>query len=65
MGTMTDFFAMGGYAAYVWPAYAVTLLVLVAMMVASVRSLRQRRKVLAVLDAARSPRPTRQAPPGP
>ena len=26
---MTDFFAMGGYAAYVWSAYGITLLVLV------------------------------------
>lgn len=25
---MSDFFAMGGYAAYVWPAYAVSALVL-------------------------------------
>jgi heme exporter protein D len=27
---MSDFFAMGGYAAYVWPSYAVFLLVLLA-----------------------------------
>jgi heme exporter protein D len=25
---MSEFFAMGGYAAYVWPAYAATALVL-------------------------------------
>jgi len=26
---VTEFFSMGGYAAYVWPAYGITLLVLV------------------------------------
>ena len=27
---MSEFFDMGGYAAYVWPAYAVTLIVVLA-----------------------------------
>jgi heme exporter protein D len=27
---MTEFLQMGGYAAYVWPAYGITLLVFVA-----------------------------------
>jgi heme exporter protein D len=27
--SLQEFFAMGGYAAFVWPSYAVTLLVLV------------------------------------
>ena len=27
---MSEFFAMGGYAAFVWPAYGITALVLVA-----------------------------------
>ena len=31
---MSDFFAMGGYAAYVWPCYAVFALVVVAHVVA-------------------------------
>ena len=39
---MSEFFAMGGYAAFVWPAYAVVVVVLVAVYVASARSLRAR-----------------------
>ncbi|MEO8746234.1 MAG: heme exporter protein CcmD [Rhodanobacter sp.] len=38
-----DFFAMGGYAAYVWPAYAVFLAVLLADALAP--ALRRRRIV--------------------
>ncbi len=30
LATLADFFAMGGYAFYVWSAYAVTLLVMLA-----------------------------------
>ncbi len=56
MGAMAEYFAMGGYAVYVWPAYAVTVLVLIGMMVASVRSLRRHRKLLAALEAVRPPR---------
>ncbi len=48
---MTNFLAMGGYAAYVWPAYAVTVLALVGMMVASLQSLRHRQRLLAALEA--------------
>ena len=39
-----DFLSMGGYASYVWPAYGIAALVLIAMTVASVcRRLRIRR----------------------
>jgi heme exporter protein D len=44
---MTEFFAMGGYAFYVWGAYGVTALVLVV----EVLALRGRRK--AALEEAR------------
>jgi heme exporter protein D len=36
---MIKFFQMGGYAVYLWPCYALTLLVLVANIVAARRSL--------------------------
>jgi heme exporter protein D len=39
---LTDFFAMGGYAAYVWPAYGIAALVLIALLVASWRGARRR-----------------------
>ena len=37
---MTEFLAMGGYAAYVWTAYGITLLVLVLNVAAARRRLR-------------------------
>jgi heme exporter protein D len=39
---LTDFLAMGGYAAYVWPAYGFAAVVLVALLVQSWRSARRR-----------------------
>jgi heme exporter protein D len=40
---MRAFFAMGGYAAYVWPAYAVTFIVIVLNIVWARRSLARSR----------------------
>ena len=37
---MNEFFAMGGYAAYVWSAFGLTLLMLVANIVAARRQFR-------------------------
>jgi heme exporter protein D len=45
---MTEFFAMGGYAHYVWPAYAVFFVVLALDAIAPRM---QRRRVLAELRA--------------
>ena len=39
---MTDFLAMGGYAAYVWSAYGFAAIVLIALLVQSWRSTRRR-----------------------
>ena len=41
---MSAFFDMGGYAAYVWPAYAVTLAVIVLNIVWARRLLQRSRK---------------------
>ncbi|MEI6558413.1 MAG: heme exporter protein CcmD [Rhodospirillaceae bacterium] len=57
---MSEYFAMGGYAAYVWPAYAVTLVMLVATLVASLASLRRREAMVKALEAARPPRAARR-----
>ena len=53
---MTHFLAMGGYAAYVWPAYGVAAAVLIGLLVASLRSLRARE---AEIEAAEAGRPRR------
>jgi len=41
-----EFFAMGGYWLYVWPAYAATFIVMVWLMISTVW---QRRKIIASL----------------
>jgi len=43
---MIDFFAMGGYAAYVWPSFAITAIVMFANLYFA---LRRRKKVIAEL----------------
>lgn len=48
---MSAFWAMSGYAAYVWPAFAATTLVLVGLATTSVRSLRAREADLIRLRA--------------
>ncbi len=51
---MNEFFAMGGYAEYVWPSYALALIVLVANILAPMM---QRKKT--VTDIARKIRRAR------
>lgn len=48
---LSAFWAMGGYATYVWPAFAATAAVLVGLAIASVRSLRAREADLIRLRA--------------
>ena len=43
---MADFFAMGGYAGFVWSAYGITALVLVGFGLATVLSARRARAAL-------------------
>lgn len=46
---MTEFFAMGGYAAYVWSAYGLATIVLLGLLVTSLRRLRRAEAELAAL----------------
>ncbi len=57
---MADYFAMGGYAAYVWPAYAVTVVMLVGTLVATLAGLRRREEMVKALEAARPSRAARR-----
>ena len=50
---MSEYLAMGGYAAYVWPAYAIAAAVLIGLWIASVRSLRAREAEVEAAEAAR------------
>ncbi|UUX51448.1 heme exporter protein CcmD [Nisaea acidiphila] len=45
-----DFLEMGGYATYVWSSYAVVLVVLVGMLIASVSAMRARERELNALE---------------
>ena len=47
---MANFFAMGGYAVFVWPAYAVTFAVLVGAIVLSVQARAKARKSIRQLE---------------
>jgi heme exporter protein D len=51
MDGIAKFLAMGGYAAYVWPALGLTALVLAALLIASLKSVRRREAELARLEA--------------
>ena len=54
--SMGTFFEMGGYAAYVWPAYGLATLVVVGLLVLSVRRLRSAERMLPLLEQARRER---------
>ena len=48
------FWEMGGYAAYVWPAFGAAAIVLIALLVISVRTLRSRERALRALESERA-----------
>lgn len=49
-----SFWQMGGYAAYVWPAFGAAALILIALLVISVRTLRARERTLRRLESTRA-----------
>jgi heme exporter protein D len=57
--SLGQFLAMGGYAAFVWPAYAVTFIVLIGNVIAASRSHRR-----AMQEARRRSRTAQSAPGG-
>ena len=59
---MSEYFAMGGHAAFVWSAYAVAAVVMVAMLLASLRSLRRQQQAVRLLEEARGSRRRDEAP---
>ena len=56
MDRIETYFAMGGYAAYVWPALAVAAVVMIGQVVLTLRTLRRREAALAELEALRQRR---------
>ena len=53
MDVIGEFLAMGGYAAFVWPAFGATALVMVGLLLASLRGLRRQRRALELMEKAR------------
>jgi heme exporter protein D len=56
MDAIEQFFAMGGYAAYVWPAFAIVLAVMALMWFSSIRGWRKSEQTLAALRSNRRQR---------
>lgn len=50
---MAEFLSMGGYAAFVWPAYGIAALVMAGLLVATLRDLRRREALLRMLEENR------------
>ena len=50
---MTEFFAMGGYARFVWPAYGAALVLLLGLLLLSLRQYRERQRQLDRLQRKR------------
>ncbi|MEL6360558.1 MAG: heme exporter protein CcmD [Pseudomonadota bacterium] len=53
---MAEFFKMGGYAGYIWPAYGVTAVLLGMLVFAILRRTRQRLQALDAQKAASRPK---------
>ena len=62
MNVTTHYLAMGGYAAFVWPAYGLAAAVMLGLLVQSLRRYRGMQRALEVLQRGRPPR-RRSAPP--
>ena len=53
MESVAEYLSMGGYASFVWPAFAVCAVVMVALAVASRRALARERRLLESLNGGR------------
>ncbi|MDY0881878.1 heme exporter protein CcmD [Dongia soli] len=65
MEALSTFFAMGGYAAYVWPAYGVAAIILIAFTIDSWRRVRMAVANLRRLETANMSVKSRSSAPQP
>ncbi len=61
MDEIRTFFDMGGYAAFVWPCFGLTALVMLGLLATTLRDLRARERRLQQLEAQRPARRRRRA----
>ena len=57
---MEAYFAMGGYAAFIWPSYGLTVLALIGILWTSLAGLRAAERRAAALEAANPRRRARR-----
>ena len=50
---MSEFLTMGGYAAFVWPSYLITAIVMLGLLVVSIRTWRDSKSTLEKLQDGR------------
>jgi heme exporter protein D len=62
MDRLMEFLAMGGYGGYIWPAYLIAAVVLLALLVTSLRGARGQEARLATLRQARRGMPEDESP---
>jgi heme exporter protein D len=55
MAGIAHYLAMGGFAIYVWPAFAVATVIMAGLAIHSVSSYRRRRRELARLEREEAP----------
>ena len=60
MQAIQDYLAMGGYAAFVWPCFAATLIVMIGLYVVSKQRLARLQTEVAALEALDSPKQARR-----
>jgi heme exporter protein D len=60
MEQLDTFFDMGGYAAFVWPAFGLTALGMVGLLILTHRQLSRRQRELNRLEKDRTPQRERQ-----
>ena len=50
--SMSEFFAMGGYAAYVWPAYGISFVALLTLGIVSWREMKRAERLAKLADTS-------------
>ena len=59
MEALTEFLSMGGHAAFIWPAYGVAVVMLFALVMVSLRTLKANEIAVREIEATRPRRPRR------
>lgn len=63
MQVLVEYFAMGGYAAFIWPAYGIATAVMAGLLVTSLRGMRRNEALAQSLRQQRRATPESEAQP--